>query len=338
MRVALTYNLRRAEDVDQRGYTPEATLRALVAGMGRLGHEVELVEVSGPLPATVDHLVSCRPNLVFNLAEGRGGPWRQALWPAVLAELDLPFTGSGPDAMANALDKRLTKLLAGQYDIATPRWRFVRDAEELRLDDLCFPVLVKPNFESSSKGISSRSLAADPKAACEVASAMLHEYPEGVLVEEFITGRDITVPYLEAVQGPHGGALTPAEHVPTTWAVEQGHTVFDYDLKNDPHRGIRLHFPARIAPAVADQAKKHTLTLVRELQCLDLARADFRLTPAGDLYLLEVNTLPTLTPEGVMHQAAALAGLDPDHGVLQAVLSSATDRHHNTRNLPGHNR
>lgn len=325
MRLALTHNLRSTDDPAQRGFSSPETVRELVAAARRLGHEVEPVEVSGPLVDTIKALSTLAPDLVLNIAEGWTGPWRQSALPTLLADLGLPFTGSGPTALARALDKHLTKLVARSCGIATPRWRFLRDAEQ-PIGGVPLPAVVKPNFESCSKGITRDSLATTPEAVRARAAALLRDYPDGVLVEEFVPGRDLTVPYLEAVGGRFGGALVPAEYTPTRSARERGHIFFDFDVKRDLGASTDLRVPAAVPDAVADEARETTRRIVWELGCRDIAKADFRLSDDGVLHLLEVNGLPALLPGGETHRAAALAGLDPRDGVVDALIRSAVRR------------
>nr|WP_223184686.1 hypothetical protein [Streptomyces sp. CBMA152] len=234
--------------------------------------------------------------------------------------------------MYRALDKNLTKTIAARCGLPTPDWLFFSDADEVfRADSDAFPLpaVVKPNFESSSLGITADSYVTRPEQARVQAVRLLAQHPYGVLVERYVPGRDITVPYLEAVKD---GALTPAEHVLLS-GTEPG-SMFDFARKAAPGEHIRLDVPAKVDDGIGDRARTMTVTAVHALGLRDLARADFRLASDGALYLLEVNSLPTLTPGGVMHKAAALAGLDPVHGVLDAVLTSAHARHDDGRLMP----
>ncbi|CAM5671226.1 D-alanine--D-alanine ligase [Streptomyces avidinii] len=321
MRIALAHNLRRGDEVGQRGFTSREEAEELLASMRALGHEPVAVEVGGELDDTVAQLRSARPDLVFNLAEGWSGPWRQSFYPALYHQLGLAHTGSGPHALALALDKHLTKLVLRAHGLPTPGWVFVKDAAQVPpLDQLRFPVFVKPAYESCSKGIGPESLATTPDEARSRALVSLAEYPDGVLVEEYVPGRDLTVPYFTAA----GGALAVAETTMPDTAANRG--LFDYVHKQDPSRWSHLKVPARIPEALAARARALTHTAVRALGLQDFARADFRLAPDGALYLLEVNGLPGLPAGGASHQAAVLAGLAPATGLVDTVISAAVTR------------
>lgn len=318
MQIALAHNLRRGDEVGQRGFTSGGEVGELLQSIRLLGHVPVGVDVGGTLEETVALLGSARPDLVLNLAEGWTGPWRQSFYPALYEQLGLPYTGSGPAALGLALDKHLTKLVLHARDIPTPGWAFVKDAADVpSLEHLRFPVIVKPNFESCSKGIGPESLAGTPGTAYARARECLIEYPDGVLVEEYVPGRDITVPYFTAAGGP----LVPAETTMPATAAPGG--LFDYTLKQDPARWSHLQVPAPIPTALADRARALTRTAVQALGLRDFARADFRLSTDGALHLLEVNGLPGLPVGGASHQAAVLAGLDPATGLVGALITSA---------------
>ncbi|KQV17125.1 hypothetical protein ASE03_25575 [Kitasatospora sp. Root187] len=297
-----------------------------MASVAGLGYSVEPLEVSGALADVAGLLGAMRPDLVFNLAEGWSGPWRQSVLPELYEELGLPYTGSGPAALALALDKHRTKLTLHQAGLPTPPSVFLTpflppDAATTALSGLPFPVIVKPNFESCSKGITGNSLAHTAEEATDVAAALLNDYPDGVIAEEYIPGRDITVPYLAAAGGP----LAVAETTMPATAAAGG--VFDYDLKQDPTRWQHLKVPAPVPDHIARRARHLTGLAVDALGLRDMARADFRLSPDGGLHLLEVNGLPGLPLNGATHQASVLAGLDPRHGMAAAIIASALTRY-----------
>src|SRR4051795_3072960 len=159
MRIALTHNLRLSDAEEEAEFDTEETVKALAQAIERLGHRLERFEVSGPASRTVARLEAYSPDLIFNTAEGRRGRFREAFFPALFDELGFPYTGSDAYALAITLDKQLTKLILKQHGIRTPGWLYVENVAELRAENLHFPVIVKPNFEGSSKGITQDSIA-----------------------------------------------------------------------------------------------------------------------------------------------------------------------------------
>src|SRR5512138_2710563 len=326
MRIALTHNLRLAETEDEAEFDTRETVDALAGAMERLGHRVERIEVSGPASRTVARLEAYGPDLIFNTAEGRRGRFREAFFPALFDELGMPYTGSDSYALALTLDKQLTKLVLAQHGIPTPRWQYLEDARQLQVNALRYPVIVKPNFEGSSKGITQDSIVDDPLRLHEVAQAALARYPAGVLVEEFVVGRDVTVPFLEAAAAERRGVLQPVEYVIAEAASNtRRYAIYDYELKTKLESMVSVRAPAKVKRAQAERIHQLCEGVYRVLGIRDLGRIDLRLGDDGRLYFLEVNALPSLEPGAGIYAAAALEGLHDD-AVLGAVIQSAMAR------------
>src|SRR5712672_1640534 len=156
MRIALTHNLRLSDSEEEAEFDTEETVNALAAAIERLGHRLERFEVSGPASRTVSQLEAYGPDLIFNTAEGRRGRAREAFYPALFEELGFPYTGSDAYVLTVTLDKWLTKLVLGPQGIDTPRGRLLTPDDLRRIKDpgtlgLALPVIVKPNYEGSSK-------------------------------------------------------------------------------------------------------------------------------------------------------------------------------------------
>ncbi|GEJ56388.1 D-alanine--D-alanine ligase family protein [Anaeromyxobacter diazotrophicus] len=327
MRIALTHNLRLTDSEEEAEFDTRETVDALASALERLGHRVERIEVSGPASRTVARLEAFGPDLIFNTAEGRRGRFREAFFPALFDELGMPYTGSDAYALALTLDKQLTKLVLAQHGVTTPRWQYVERAEQLQVNALRYPVMVKPNFEGSSKGITQDSVVEDPLRLHEAVAAALARYPAGLLVEEFITGRDVTVPFLEKAAPDRGGVLQPVEYVvDAALAGERRHAIYDYELKTKLDKAVSVRAPAKLSRAQKDRIQEQAASVFRVLGVRDLGRIDFRVGDDGQVYFLEINALPSLEPGAGIYVAAALEGLHAD-GVLGAVIESAVVRH-----------
>jgi D-alanine-D-alanine ligase len=326
MRIALTHNLRLSDSEEEAEFDTSETVDALASAIERLGHRVERIEVSGPASRTVARLEAYGPDLVFNTAEGRRGRFREAFFPALFDELGMPYTGSGAYALTLTLDKQLTKLVLAQHGVPTPRWQYVEAPDRLQANALRYPVIVKPNFEGSSKGITQDSIVEDPMRLHEAVSAALGRYPAGVLVEEFVVGRDLTVPFLEAAAPDQRGVLQPVEYVLDEAATAgRRYAIYDYELKTKLERHVSVRAPASLKRSQAERIRQLSETVYRVLEVRDLGRIDFRVGEDGQVYFLEVNALPSLEPGAGIYAAAALEGLHTD-GVLGAVIQSATAR------------
>jgi D-alanine-D-alanine ligase len=326
VRLALTHNLRLSDSEEEAEFDSQATVDALAGALERLGHRVEKVEVSGPASRTVARLEAFSPDLVFNTAEGRRGRFREAFFPALFDELGMPYTGSDAYALALTLDKQLTKLVLAQHGVTTPRWQFIEDAAQLQVNALRFPVMVKPNFEGSSKGITQDSVVEDPLRLHEVVRQALGRWPAGLLVEEFVIGRDVTVPFLEAAAPERGGVLQAVEYLVDPRASQtRRYAIYDYELKTTLDRYVEVRAPARLKRPQAERIHALARTVYRVLGTRDLGRIDLRLAEDGTPYFLEINALPSLEPGAGIYAAAALEGLHAD-AVLGAVIESAMKR------------
>jgi D-alanine-D-alanine ligase len=345
MLIALTHNLQLdSRDEDEAEFDRPETIAFLVDQLRGLGHEVEPVEVGGPIEGTIARLRALAPELVFNTAEGRRGRVREGLWPALFEELGLPYTGSDAFTCVLTLDKRMSKRLVAAEGVPTPTSLLVERLGDLDFDAIEYPAIVKPNFEGSSKGIAVDSVV-DGRARLEAKVAtMLGRYPDGVLVERFIAGRDLTVAWLEGTSPDTGGVLPIAElrfdrgeRVDRVDRVERaelshaGHAgepvIYDYELKQLGSDSVHVQVPARLDPKLSASLAEHTLRVVRCLGLRDFARCDFRLDERGGLHFLEVNALPSLEPGSSLWIAAAVGGLSRPSAVLESILASASARY-----------
>jgi D-alanine-D-alanine ligase len=323
MKIALTHNQRQSAAEEEAEFYHPATVAALTGALASGGHEVEAIEVSGPVGALVARLNAFRPDLVFNTAEGRRGRAREAFYPALFAELGFPHTGSDAHVLLVGLDKWLTKLALAQHGVPSPRATFLtarRGARADVLEGVTFPAIVKPNFEGSSKGITDDSVCEDARALRATVDRILATYPEGVLVEEFIPGVDLTVPYLEGLGDE--GVLTPTQYEVTA-SERSRYNLYDYRLKNVTENAVSVRCPADVSPELIARLQALTKIVVSAFDVRDLGRVDFRLGKDGRLHFIELNALPFLDPGTSMAVAAGAEGLGYDEMILHIVGSSS---------------
>jgi D-alanine-D-alanine ligase len=331
MRVALTHNLRVSADSTEARYAPPETVDGLVASLTRLGNEVVPVEVSGPVADTITRLRDCAPDVVYNISEGWPDGPGQEFFPALFSHLGYPHTGSDAAVLTLAIDKHLTKLVLRAQGVRTPRWQFLREPEGYDPDIAGFPAIVKPNSEGTSRGITQESVVDSASAARTRIKLLLCEYPAGVLVEQYVAGRDVSVDYLEAVDNAFGGVMTPQE---IEIQEERSHNILDYGFKNfryrmaaEPEPRVRFHMPPRLPDDVIEQIRGAALASVTAVGLVDIATVDFRVDDADVPYVLEVNALPRLDPDLVVRRGESFAGVRPEDAVVAAVLVSATRRY-----------
>ncbi len=256
MRIAFTHNLQLHPTEEEAEFDTPATVDALSEALARLGHQVEPVEVSGPASRTVARLEALSPDLVFNTAEGRSGRYREAFYPGLFEHLSIPYTGSDAYVCALTLDKQLTKMLVARHGIPTPGWAFVDDPKTPLPDDLRYPLMVKPNFEGSSKGITQDSIVEDRAGLETRVKELLARYPTGLLIEEYIVGRDVVVPMLERASAATGGVLAACEYDfdPKATAGRR-YRIYDYELKQTLSDAVSVRCPADLDPKVAAEVE-----------------------------------------------------------------------------------
>ena len=303
MRLALTFNRKRSDEENEAEFDTIETVRALTSILVSLGCSVVPIDVSCSIPSLVARLRRAAPDVIFNIAEGSRGRFREAFYPALFEQLGIPHTGSTASSLSLCLDKALTKRIVAAARVPIPRGVFIRDARNV--SDVGFvplPAIVKPNFEGSSKGITQASVVTDRASLVATVRDCLARYPEGVLVEEYVDGADVSVAWLENV-----GIL------PTIgYAFEPlgPHRILDLALKQGPTERIRVQVPAPLPRAHEKKLVTIAEAAFRALDVRGYGRADFRVTAGGDIRFLEMNPLPTLADPD-LYDAAGAVGLSP---------------------------
>ncbi|NPB05065.1 MAG: D-alanine--D-alanine ligase [Aquificae bacterium] len=268
--------------------------RAVLEALRRLGFEAEGFELE---PGVCRRLLEFKPDKVFPVLHGR--PGEDGSFQGMLEILGLPFVGEGVKVSAVCMDKDLTKRLLVQAGLPTPRWKTLRSLKDLEgLEELFLPAVVKPAEEGSSIGLSVERTAEGVKRSAE----KLLKAGKKVLVEEFVPGREFTAGFVK------GRVLPPLEIKPKGGL---------YDFRAKYTEGLTEFEPA--PEPLASELRKLTEAVVRTLEVRELCRVDFRVDPEGRPFVLEVNTIPGLTPTSLLPKMAALAGLDFDRLVFLLV-------------------
>lgn len=221
-----------------------------------------------------------------------GGRGEDGTIQTILDTLDVVYTGSGSLGSALAMDKDVSKRLFLQAGVPTARWRMTPVTAGEAGHALGWPVVVKPSKQGSTVGLTVVKRAEDFDRAVWFAG----EFDDEVMVEAFIPGRELTVGVLDDAVLPVG------EIIPK-------HEIFDYECKYTPGMSEEI-FPAKLPSAVAAETGRLALLAHRCLKLGGYSRVDFRLTPEGQLYCLEANTLPGMTATSLLPQAAKAAGIE----------------------------
>ena len=332
MKVGLTFN---EKEEDPGGQFPpdeflewdDAETIQAIAGALRRSHEVVLIE-AGPFCA--QRLKKERPEVVFNIAEGRSGPFREAEVPALLESLGLPYTGSGPQTLSNALDKSRTSRLLRQSGIPTPDF-IVCDSPQITLNGLHFPLIVKPLWEGSSKGIPDNSVVDNRLALDEAIQRIRERYHQPAMVESYLEGREFTLALLG-----NGSDLRVLPIVEIDFAAlpANAHPIYSFEAKwvwDTPQSPLKLF----VCPAKVSEDLRHRLESIAKqtfqvLGCRDWCRIDVRLDCSGEPRVLEANPLPGILPRPEQNscfpKAARASGLSYED-LIEEVLQIACQRY-----------
>ncbi|GAB4261994.1 MAG: D-alanine--D-alanine ligase [Deferrisomatales bacterium] len=259
---------------------------AVSAALRRLGREVVEIDAG---PDLAQQVAASGATVAFIALHGRLG--EDGTVQGLLEVARLPYTGSGVLASALAMDKALSKVIFRALGVPTPDFRVLEPGAPLDALDLPLPMVVKPVGEGSTIGV---SVVRRPEELSE-AVERARTYGGRVLCEAFVAGREITVGVLD------GEPLPLLEIV-----VETG--LYDFEAKYTPGR-TRYLCPAEVAEPVGRACAEAACGAYRALGCSGAARVDLIVDGDGRPWVLEVNTVPGLTPTSLLPKAAAAAGI-----------------------------
>ena len=260
---------------------------AVAKSLTDAGLEVTPVDVQRDMGALLTRLYP-RPDAVFNALHGRFG--EDGCVQGLLDILDIPYSHSGLLASALAMDKPMAKRLFAAAGIPVAE-HVIAAREDITAGDVMErPYVVKPLNEGSSVGVHI-VLEGDDEPLFDDTG---WPYGDRVMVEKFIPGRELTV----SVMGDRALAVTD---------IITAREFYDYDAKY-ADGGSRHVLPADIEKKIADEAMRLAVLAHQTLGCRGVSRADFRLD-GNDLYLLEINTQPGMTPTSLVPEQAVHAGI-----------------------------
>lgn len=243
-----------------------------------------------------------------------GGTGENGTLQSVLELTGIPYTGSGPLGSAVAMDKDMTKRILVHAGVPTPDWLMAPvDAEEA-IERLGLPLIVKANKQGSTVGLTKVQAAGEFEEAVRKA----YRHDDEVMVEQFIPGRELTVPILADEPLPVGEIIIDSD-------------IFDYETKYQSGRAEEI-FPADLPGPIAVEAQLFALRAHRALKLRGYSRVDFRLDQDNNLWCLEANTLPGMTSASLYPRGAAAAGMGfPE--VCERICMLALEEHRQRRKV-----
>ncbi|MGV2620305.1 UNVERIFIED_CONTAM: D-alanine--D-alanine ligase [Halobacillus marinus] len=293
-----------------------STGKGIINALKNKGHEVVSVDFS---PDRINEVLDLDVDLVFIGLHGRFG--EDGKIQGVLDMMELPYVGSGVLASALAMDKAKSKQLFSLNGLHTAKSVAydVRDStlfhkiEEEIKKEFQLPFVIKPNQEGSTLGLTIVKEEKQIKGAIETAA----KSDTDILVEDFISGREVTVPVI----GKKGKeqALPVIEIIPKN-------DYYDFDSKYKPG-GSEHIVPAKVEDALTEKLHQHAVLAHQLLGCDVYSRVDFIINERNEPVILEVNTLPGMTPTSLFPDSAQAVGWSYDDLIQKFVdLSGATEK------------
>jgi D-alanine-D-alanine ligase len=281
----------------------EHVLEALRAN----GYDASLYELGDE--TSLLGLARTKADLIFNMVEAyEGDDSREAHVAAFLDLLEVRYTGAGPQALFLAQDKALAKKIFHFHSIRTPRFASSYRGRLDHVDDLQFPLIVKPASEDGSVGIDAGAVVRGLRELMERVSMIQEKFDSPALIEEFIEGREIYV----GVIGNDKPVALPVLELDLSRLPEGMPKIAGKEVKWD--KGTEAYEATRSAAAkdldeeTTKRLQETAVQVYSALKLRDYGRVDMRLSPEGTIYVIEANPNPWLAPEAELPIAAALAG------------------------------
>lgn len=288
----------------------KAVADALLAG----GHDAFMYLFGKDAGELIAGLRSSGPDAVFNLSEcPHLSPEKELHACALLELMRLPYTGNGPLALGICNSKSLSKQLLVANGIPTPRFRLYT-SDPGGDPEFPYPLVVKPANEDGSAGITEDSFVQDLAGLRRQVRWLKDVLLQNAIVEEFVGGREFNVGVLGngTAADPHR-SLPPAELVYRNPRWRLCTYESKWDSTHPSYAEIAPVCPAEIPPGLATRLSEITLACARIFRLTGYARVDFRMNVDGELFVLEVNPNPDISPDAGMTRAARAAGLSyPD--------------------------
>ena len=294
------------------------------------GHEVHLLGVSDDLHYLVRCLGEWKPDLVFNGAEAfRGNEALEYLLPGLLEAEGYRYTGAPPLALQMTRNKAISKKVLSYFGIQVPGFVSYRIHEKVEQHPgLRFPLFVKPLQTDGSAGIAQASLVQDMAALADRVAFIQDRFGQGAIAEEFVEGRELYVsvlgnddsleilPIIEMVFDK--SKTRPEERIATQFAK--------WDEGYRDRKGIRNVIARPLSKSVRERIYQTCRTAYRALWLRDYARLDLRLSPDGQIWVIEANANPFISYGHDMANAAAKAGMEY-YDFIQRIVDAAKARY-----------
>jgi D-alanine-D-alanine ligase len=289
-------------------YEPIETIELIERAAVKLGHRTK--RLGGPLELLSNPRMISGIDAVFNIAEGLGSRNREAWAPILLEMHGVPCIGSDALTLSTSLDKHWTKLIVSQAGVPVVPGVAIQIGEEC-LPPFDFPLFVKPRFEGSAKGIS-RNSRVNSQVELNAAIANVHSnYGQDAVVEPFLDGAEYTV----ALIGNDSLEVFPV----LQRAIDKVSGIGLHAVEEEVGPYADYGLSGYITATLEEKLARFTRKAFQALGCFDFARVDFRMGRQGEPLFLEINPLPTFSPDGTFGIISELEGLEVEDLVGMAI-------------------
>ncbi len=260
--------------------------KAMFTACESLGYDTILIEFEDDILSHLDTLN--RVDLV--LIALHGGIGENGRIQGMFESLGIRYTGSDALSSAICMDKHISKLLAEDVGISTPKWKRIRKGKTINKFEYALPCVIKPNSQGSTIGLT----IVNEESNFDFAIKKAFEYDDEILIEQFIDGKEITVSIV-------GNEVLPIIE------IKPSHDLYDYECKYT--KGMTEYIcPAELDEILTNKIQQTALEIYKLFKCRHYVRVDFRLDKNDQHWFLELNTLPGMTDTSLVPKAAAVRG------------------------------
>jgi D-alanine-D-alanine ligase len=339
LKVAVLYGVWGEEDTSE----PEATQAGrkrkvkedreeIFDALGKLGHEPSYYVLDGR-PQSLYGLGKCGADLVFNLTESYAGDDTKEMNVAAYMDLlGLPYTGAGPHAHFLAQDKATAKKMFAFHQIRTPFFATAYRGNIDHAHDVKFPLIVKPQSEDGSIGIDAAAVVTGVKELMERVEYVQNEFDSPALIEEYIEGREI---YASVLGSYEKTEVLPLVELDFSKLPEGTPKIASRDVKfetdSKAYKLTKSTIAEDLDEATVQKLSETALAAYRAVKLRDYGRIDMRLTPDGEVYVIEANPNPWLSSRHEFAMAAKKSGRSYTQ-LIGEIVDMALERTRGTTN------
>ena len=292
----------------------------------KLGHEPSYYVLDGR-PQSLHGLVKCGADLAFNLTESYAGDDTKEMNVAAYLDLiDLAYTGAGPHAHFLAQDKATAKKMFAFHGIRTPYFATAYRGNIDHAHDVKFPLIVKPQLEDGSIGIDEEAVVNSVKELMERVEYVQNEFDSPALIEEYIEGREIYAAVLGSYENTE---VLPLVELDLSLLPEGTPRIASravkFERKSEAYKLTKSKIAEDLDETTVQKLSDTAVAAYRAVKLRDYGRIDMRLTPEGEVYVIEANPNPWLSSKHEFAMAAKKSGRSYTQ-LIEAIVNMAMDR------------